>query len=247
MNRALKKRLKRLMEAGPPPIGRETALQQTVDSLYSAHYWRTLQILQAGSLESSSEVATRLARATLEASLEAQQEAYRLYPDVPRQIACRAGCAWCCHEPLQVHILDAISVASGLSFPIDYQLDSRVSYELKRNFEPCPFLGTDHRCTVYERRPLVCRAFHSLDVTRCQQVKESQDSQRQVPMHLRAYSFPGLIQEACLDVFQQLGIDRRPVVLGLAVAALTRDFQAMTTDWLSGGLAFEEVVVLGAE
>jgi len=34
------------------------------------------------------------------------------------------------------------------------------------------------------------------------------------------------------------------VVLGLAVAALSRDFEAMTRDWLAGGDAFDDVVVL---
>lgn len=240
----MKKRLKRLMEAGPPPVERATPLQETVDSLYSAHYWRTLEILHQGKLEQAGEVAIRLARATLQASAQAQEAATRLYPEVPARIQCRAQCSWCCHEPLQVHILDAVSVASGLPTALEYRLETRISSQLKRNFQPCPLLGSDQNCSVYEHRPLVCRAFHSLDVARCKEIKQTCDSQRQVPMHTRTYSFPGLVQEATLDVFEQLGIDRRPVVLGLAVAALGRDFEGLTRDWLCGGYAFEEVTVL---
>jgi hypothetical protein len=244
MNRAMKKRLKRLLAAGPLAVQRATPLQEAVDRLYSAHYWRTLEILQAGSLENCGQVATELALALREACGRAQQEAARLYPEVPQAIHCRSNCAWCCYEPLQVHILDAIGVASGLSAPLDYVLDTRKSSELKRNFNPCPFLGNDQNCTVYETRPLVCRAYHSVDVVRCRQVVESRDSDRQVPMHLRSYSFPGLVQEATLEVFEALGIDRRPVVFGLAVAALRRDFAGMTREWLSGGNAFDEVTVI---
>lgn len=240
----MKKRLKRLMEAGPPPVERATPLQEAVDGLYSAHYWCTLEILQRGSLETSGQVATELAQATLQACVQAQALATRLYPDVQAHLQCRAHCSWCCREPLQVHILDAVSVAAGLSGVLDYRLDTRVSSELKGNFQPCPFLDGDQNCKVYEQRPLVCRAFHSLNAARCQEVVETRDSRRQVPMHTRTYSFPGLVQEATLEVFEQLGIDRRPVVLGLAVAALSRDFQAMTRDWLSGGSAFEDVTVL---
>ena len=240
----MKKRLKRLMEAGPPAVERATPLQEAVDSLYSAHYWRTLEILQGGSLENCAQVATQLALALREACGRAQQEAARLYPDVPKAMNCRSNCAWCCYEPLQVHILDAIGVAAGLSAPLDYVLDTRKSAELKRIFNPCPFLGKDQNCTVYEIRPLVCRAYHSVDVARCRQVVETRDSERQVPMHLRSYSFPGLVQEASLAVFEALGIDRRPVVLGLAVAALGRDFSGMTREWLSGGDAFDEVTVV---
>ena len=35
---------------------------------------------------------------------------------------------------------------------------------------PCVLLGNDDRCTVYEVRPLSCRAFTSRSLPRCQQV-----------------------------------------------------------------------------
>lgn len=244
MNRAMKKRLKRLLEGNPPAVSRANALQQTVDTIYSEQYRRVLEILDTYTGQNAGEVATALARSVHQAAAEAQDASTRHYPDVPAQIQCRAGCAWCCYEQLQVHILDAVGVAAGLTSPLDWQLETRNRWELKKLFRPCPFLGEDKCCTVYQHRPLVCRAYHSVNVAECQRVVESEDSGRQVPMNLRHYGFPGLAQEATLKVFEELGIDRRPVVLGLAVAALTQDFETMTADWLGGGDAFDGVVVL---
>lgn len=239
MNRAFRKRLQRLADS-PPAISRATELQETVDTLYAQQYLRTLTILQTLTPDNAGRVATTLAGALQQASSEAQQTAGRLYPQAPQQMQCRAGCAWCCYEQLQVHILDAVAVAASLSAPLDYHLETRDSQEVKRIFRPCPFLSEENTCSVYEHRPLPCRAHHSVDVNRCRQAVENQEPERQVPMLIRYYSFPGLPQEATLKVFQEVGIDHRPVLLGLAVAALTRDFDNVTTSWLAGGPAFED-------
>lgn len=244
MNRAMKKRLKRLLESSPPAISRANPLQQTVDTLYSRQYRRTLEILNSLTGDNAGQVATSLAQSLHQACAEAQQAAIQHYPEVTAQIHCRAGCAWCCYEQLQVHILDAIGVAASLHQVLDYSLETRNRADLKKLFRPCPFLSEDRRCSVYQHRPLVCRAYHSINVAECERVVDTQDAGRQVPMHIRYYGFPGLAQEATLKVFEELGIDRRPVVLGLAVSALTKDFERMTSDWLAGGDAFEEVAVI---
>ncbi|MBX3171841.1 MAG: YkgJ family cysteine cluster protein [Candidatus Eremiobacteraeota bacterium] len=243
MNRAFRKRLQRLADS-PPAISHATELQATVDTLYAQQYLRTLAILQTLTSDNASSVAKNLAEALRQASDQAQQTAARLYPQAIQPIQCRSGCSWCCYEQLQVHILDAVAVAASLSSPLDYRLETRDSHEIRRIFRPCPFLSEEQTCTVYKHRPLPCRAHHSVDAERCRQAVENQDPERQVPMHIRYYSFPGLPQEATLKVFEEMGIDHRPVVLGLAVAALTRDFEKITADWLSGGPAFEECIVL---
>lgn len=243
MNRAFRKRLQRLADA-PPTISHASQLEQTVDSLYAEQYLRALAILQQLTPDNAAEVATNLAQSVHKASGEALEAAHRLYPEVPRQMKCHSGCSWCCYEQLQVHILDAVAIAASLDVPFEYHLETRYSHQLKRIFRPCPFLSEDKTCGVYSHRPLPCRAHHSVDLERCRQTVENQEPERQVPMHIRTYSFTGLPQEATLKVFQELGIDNRPVVLGLAVAELKRDFQKVTADWLAGGSAFEECVVL---
>ena len=43
----------------------------------------------------------------------------------------------------------------------------------------CPFLGSDHRCTIYERRPEACRLFE------CWNVKEFPTGWKDKPHHRR--------------------------------------------------------------
>lgn len=100
-------------------------------------------------------------------------------PDAP-QIACRAGCSWCCQQTVMVTAPEVLRI---INFMQDMEegareraitrlrdLDSRTrglgakARETVRR--PCAFLE-DQRCTIYQARPLVCSQFTSLDVKDC--------------------------------------------------------------------------------
>jgi Fe-S-cluster containining protein len=108
-----------------------------------------------------------------------------VYAHIPNQplLACSSGCAACCHLYVQVppgiarmmadHIIthfspderdalqDRLEVAAGAARDADDPTKLR---------HRCPLLGADNRCTVYDVRPLSCRAFTSRSVTRCNDV-----------------------------------------------------------------------------
>jgi len=104
---------------------------------------------------------------------------------VPNQpaSACASGCAACCHLYVQVppgtaalmaaHIAsrftsaqrDALHERLVIAAAAAASIDDRTRLRLR-----CPLLGNDDRCTVYEVRPLSCRAFTSKSLPRCQQV-----------------------------------------------------------------------------
>jgi Fe-S-cluster containining protein len=245
MNRTLRKRIQRLLESKPIPSQRGAGGQQlAIDALWEKQYRRTLEQLGAATAETAGETATALSRGLLECTEEAHRLGQEWDEESRAGSACKAGCNWCCHEPLQVSPLDAVAVAAAdLSTPLDYALDSRERTQLKRIFKPCPMLVDGH-CSVYAHRPVICRAYHSTNVGRCQEIVQLEMLQRSVPMHVKLYGFTGLAQEATFKALDDVGIDRRPVVLGLAVAALRRDFDGMARSWLSGGAAFQEVTVL---
>lgn len=247
MTRAFRKRIQRLAQSPPPPIRQGDRQNQVVDSLYQRQYVRTVELLARLGPDNGPEIALELARSLHESSEEAWKAAAELFPEDLKRVECKEGCAFCCQEPLQVHILDAVAVAGGRrGQPLNYQLPTRERQRLKSIFQPCPFLQ-DQRCSVYSHRPVICRAYHSTDLGRCRQIIEQGDSARQVPMHLGLYGLTGMPQEATQRVFEEVGIDRRPVVLGLAVAALIDNFDPMVCDWLTGGSAFDEVAVLESE
>lgn len=90
---------------------------------------------------------------------------------------CAAGCANCCTLFVQTTLVEALIVAERL----DAVQSERLEEYVKRQREifagesdflailrkqrtalgPCPFLGATDSCTIYEQRPLACRALLS--------------------------------------------------------------------------------------
>ncbi|MBN9418379.1 MAG: YkgJ family cysteine cluster protein [Candidatus Eremiobacteraeota bacterium] len=239
MNRAMRKRLQRLAESKGPAIRRDSPQNELVDTLYQRQHARTLEILQLP--EEPALKALRLCHSVHEAS----EQAWALGKDLHQpKIDCRSGCSWCCHVPVRAHILDAIGAAAPvLSTPLDYSLPSRRREDLVGIFQPCPLL-VDGQCSIYPQRPVVCRAYQSRDESICRVRFDRQDPSISIPMSMELYGLTGMPQLATLSILGELGIDCRPVVLGLAIQALQQDFEGMVADWLDGGRSFDEVTVV---
>ena len=92
-------------------------------------------------------------------------------------IACRKGCSFCCHLAVEVTVLEAVAVWRRAS--ASPQLTAAIletasqsanvpAMERWRKKVPCPMLGPDGACQVYEDRPGSCRAYVSVDVAACE-------------------------------------------------------------------------------
>jgi hypothetical protein len=98
---------------------------------------------------------------------------------------CGKGCSWCCHQQVRVSAPEAISIAEALieAYPPEWLATLRaiIAQRVERIATlsttraylearlPCAFLAPDGGCAVYERRPLVCRGYHSLSRAACQE------------------------------------------------------------------------------
>ena len=90
--------------------------------------------------------------------------------DVTEGMDCKEGCFFCC-------------TLSPDTIPqeIDYVLGEHIPPErLKTNAPICPLLHLG-KCTVYKRRPIMCRTWHSLDVERCKLAYDTQDGSVTIP------------------------------------------------------------------
>ena len=93
-----------------------------------------------------------------------------------RIAVCAAGCSWCCHLMLIVDAPTVLQVAATVSTwpPLRLaEVKSKIAAYRADNYAvntvprpPCPLL-VDGKCSVYQIRPLVCRAHNSTDVTPC--------------------------------------------------------------------------------
>lgn len=85
------------------------------------------------------------------------------------KVTCRPGCAACCYLQVPVSLPEAVAIVEPLIKDRQalarlvvrcYELIEKAPMDRVEHFKaqlPCVFLGSDKRCTVYERRPDGCR------------------------------------------------------------------------------------------
>lgn len=112
---------------------------------------------------------------------EEANAALRADPPV-EPIACKAGCSWCCRKGVDVTIPEASMIAGFLEgelppvarnvlvdkvLAIADKTANLTPIQRQQMAEPCAFLGRDGSCTVYDVRPLLCRATLANDSDLC--------------------------------------------------------------------------------
>ena len=78
-------------------------------------------------------------------------------------VACRAGCASCCHMNVQMSSLEASRIEAGTGRRAKILPSSISRKEDHFAGQACPFLK-DSACSIYADRPYVCRNHASFDV-----------------------------------------------------------------------------------
>jgi len=162
-------------------------------------------------------------------------------------LACRAGCAHCCHQPeITVTAIELFRVAdfitaqfapeqiaSLLTVPPSPISDTQASWVLK----VCPLLR-EGACSVYTARPLVCRSINSYDVSDCERARRQN---RQQPT-IRTYGPQERAGYLTLEMVQQ-GISatgREAAMLNLAPAlSIALSDSDAKQRWLDGEQVFK--------
>jgi Fe-S-cluster containining protein len=123
-----------------------------------------------------------LVRSVGEADANADAKIARLKADAAGQVACKQGCDSCCHRIVVVGVAELFRIAEGVraSFSAaeqgalldrcrQYVSDSlpfRDGRQLMAR-PACPLL-VDHRCSIYDSRPLGCRGWNSYSAQECE-------------------------------------------------------------------------------
>ncbi|MBV8272591.1 MAG: YkgJ family cysteine cluster protein [Cupriavidus sp.] len=109
-------------------------------------------------------------------------------------IACKRGCATCCHAEIALWQPEADLIAAKIGVPARRleRDSSRYGTPYTTTKAPCPFL-VNGACSIYAHRPLACRTMVNFDVdsTVCQ--FEHRDS-TPVPMINRTSTFAGVYE-----------------------------------------------------
>ena len=110
-----------------------------------------------------------------------QQEFDRNVLKYGDKLKCRRGCSGCCSQLFRITGMDAYIIREHIKIlPLEEQVRLRKNAEqylkkvselktgdssnvsddtIKKGDIPCPALGSEGECTIYEARPVVCRRF----------------------------------------------------------------------------------------
>lgn len=76
------------------------------------------------------------------------------------KIQCRKGCSKCCSQIFRITALDGWIISEHIkSLPKERQRELKQKAQRYKQGEPCPALGNQGECTIYEARPVICRRF----------------------------------------------------------------------------------------
>lgn len=166
---------------------------------------------------------------------------------------CRAGCSHCCRlnvtaSPPELLIMfqaigdlpDAVVVASGIRkaakriAPLA-DPDARLAADV-----PCPLLGGDGKCMVYEARPIACRTYFARSEAACAAgVEAARSGVAGTLDHFGPARIAGMVAVAGLTgTLAEAGLDPSPVDLTLGLAYLLGEGAERFLAWAGGAPMF---------
>lgn len=102
------------------------------------------------------------------------------------EVACRAGCDYCCHYKVVAHAVEIIAIHQYVLARLPATQIKMLVERVKENAaqaqglsraehlilnQPCAFL-LDGKCSIYPVRPLRCRSYHARDAGGCVHLHE---------------------------------------------------------------------------
>lgn len=183
-------------------------------------------------------------------------------------LACRQGCAHCCHQRVGVTVPEALAIVATLvatrSAAELRRLHQRVdsAYRATRGLtrderhspaHACPLLE-DELCSIYEVRPLSCRGVHSLDEQACKSKLHDREQRAAYERgDLPGHSFVEPVRAVHaisaglqLGLHEGFGLDMRPLDLTAALHLLLNEAlrceaaAELAQRWLDGLPAFAD-------
>ena len=176
--------------------------------------------------------------------------------NAPR-LGCKSGCAWCCHQNVEVTIPEAILIAAHIA--ADDPRRAKIAEAAatlgglddgarRRAGKPCPLL-VENRCSVYDDRPLMCRGMMAADAEGCRNAYAAglagrDDVAIEVFPLVQYFMFGD--QAGMRGILKDMGLQYDLVEMTRAVAAILAD-PDIVERWLARERAFGPEMVLAEQ
>jgi Fe-S-cluster containining protein len=176
---------------------------------------------------------------------------------VPQPPVCKSGCDFCCYNQVELSTLEALLLGNFLVARFSQESlqlllervktslarragKTKVQLAAMRNELPCPLLEDGH-CSIYEVRPLMCRAMHSLEVDACRQ-EFVHPNLNLVKFYSHRHIIHISISQGLIDACLALGYQSGPVDLSQAISDYCSIPNAIA-HWLAGEGIFHTSLV----
>lgn len=167
----------------------------------------------------------------------------------PSTVACKSGCSYCCRALkvsvslpevflLKLHVMslpaaESLALRQRIADIYSRTRDNNAQERLLQH-ESCPLL-VDNRCSVYEVRPLSCRAAVSLDADACRRAYAGEKVAINMPLsYFKALKATSLLLLATMSA---AGLDCRAYELNAALHIALAEPNAEER-WLDGENVF---------
>ena len=170
------------------------------------------------------------------------------------QVACKQGCAMCCHYHVMISATEALALAERLE-QLPPEQFARVRARLNQNsLLAASMTPADHikinvacallegnQCIVYQDRPLVCRRHHSMEVDACERAFNNPADEGQQLMNAPLAMGIEAVIHAHDRSAKQAGFDATKYEMNAALKAALSSPATARRRWRDGKLTFPDV------
>ncbi len=156
-------------------------------------------------------------------------------------LACKAGCAWCCHFSVDIRPVEALNILEHVQNQFTPNQITALRREMASNSEilaplddiqrmqttlKCPFL-MEQQCSIYTARPQTCRNYHATDAAGCKQSFDEPNNLDIAPEFApMVYQSGAAHLEAFAKTIQDSGYDHAAYELNSAMTELLANPEA---------------------
>lgn len=172
---------------------------------------------------------------------------------IENKIECKMGCSYCCYAQVSLTPPEAFLIGHfirenySLKKTDDLMKRSSNNIRLTKNKSieeridhwektPCIFLDKDV-CSIYEVRPFICRAWHSLSVDQCMKAFHSGDKNAEIDSTPYRNIILGGVREGLSNACEQIGCESEPFIITSAIKTIL-NHHSPGEAWIKGELLF---------